>query len=342
MVRVVVIDDEIIIRNSVSNYIENNIDEVCVVGRFEDGDEAIEYLSNYDVEIVLSDINMARVSGVEVAKYVYENKPYIKVIMLSGYREFEYAKSAIKYGVTAYLLKPTDTDELVKVIKETAKQFEQSESVLDRFVSLTKSMFEAVVRGNSDDALSLIDRVIEENAELDNISLCRYITDLFQIVFEKIHLHMNRDLVGEGLDYTILLKRSMSNRSDIYRAVAEIIDNILTKISPNADDEYAILKQAIRFIDENFAGDISLQLVADSVYLHPVYFSRIFKKKTGQNFSDYLLHKRMKYAGELLMKNRSVTEVSEKCGYNNSGYFSRVFKEYYKCTPKEYLRKRMG
>ena len=342
MVRVIVIDDEIIIRNSVSNYIENNIDGVCVEGRFCDGDEAIEYLKNHDVEIVLSDINMPNVSGVEVAKYIYENKPYIKVIMLSGYREFEYAQSAIKYGVTAYLLKPTDTDELEEVICETAKQLEQSESILDRFVSLTKSIFEAIVQGNRDGAIDLIKGVIEENTELDNASLCRYISDLFQIVFEKIHLHMNRNLIGEGLDYAVLQKGFFTNRNDISDAASGIIDSILAKLSPNSNDEDLILRQAIRFIDENFAGDISLQSVADSVYLHPVYLSRIFKKKTGQNFSDYLLNKRMKYAGELLMKNRSITEVSEKCGYNNSGYFSRVFKEYYRCTPKEYSRKRMG
>ena len=68
-------------------------------------------------------------------------------------------------------------------------------------------------------------------------------------------------------------------------------------------------------------------------------FSRFFKKNVGANFSDYILSLRMEKAGELLLKNKKVNDVSFACGFNNPGYFSKVFKNYYNCTPKEFVRK---
>jgi len=95
-------------------------------------------------------------------------------------------------------------------------------------------------------------------------------------------------------------------------------------------------------MNEHLHEDISLQDVADKMFFSTVYFSRFFKKQTGETFSNYLLRVRMEQAVKLLEKNLKVTEISEACGYHDPSYFARIFKEYYKYTPKDYARRFMS
>ena len=83
----------------------------------------------------------------------------------------------------------------------------------------------------------------------------------------------------------------------------------------------------------------SLQYIADSVSMNPVYLSRYFKEQTGVNFSEYLLKKRMELAGYYLSKTTlSITEISEKVGYSNDKNFSKAFKKYFSIPPSQYRR----
>ena len=133
MYSIIIIDDEINIRNGISKYIEINHPDIKVAATFEDGYDAIEYLKDHNVDIVITDVKMITVSGIEIARYVYNNLPSSKVIILSGYREFEYAREALTYNVKHYLTKPTDFDELSSVIdatiQELSKERRQNRSV---------------------------------------------------------------------------------------------------------------------------------------------------------------------------------------------------------------------
>lgn len=336
MVRVMVVDDELRICRGISNYIERNIDGFTVECSLRDGDEAIEYLKDKDVEIIISDIRMLRVSGLELAKYVYENKPYIKIIMLSGFQEFEYARTAIDYGVKAYLSKPTDFGELRKTLNEVAEQLKREDRYLDGFIDHTKNMFSMIVQKKSSDALVLLGEVLDTSRSLELPRMSKYLYDFFEIIFDKVYVNMKIDLKAYGFDYEGVLE--LEDRDGAERFCVELLSGIFRLLQPEEDSENLILKKTKDYIDQNFSKDISLQDVADFVYLNPAYFSRFFRKTTGQTFSDYLLNRRMKHAAKLLLENVRVSEVSRACGYNNSGYFSRIFKEYYKCTPKEYGR----
>ena len=131
MYRLVVVDDEQAIRRGMCNYIDWNAMDFEVVADFEDGKETIEYLNEHPVDVVLTDIEMAEVSGLELAKYIWQNKLPVKVVILSGYKEFEYARKAIEYNVEHYLLKPIRMDEMQnvfgKIKTELAEQKQLSE-----------------------------------------------------------------------------------------------------------------------------------------------------------------------------------------------------------------------
>lgn len=340
MIKVIVVDDEMHIRDGISKFINNNIDGFEVEHSFRDGDEAIDFLREHDIDIVISDIRMSRVSGIEVAGFIYENKPYIKMIMLSGYRDFEYAQSAIEYGIKAYLLKPTDFEELTRLLLSCREQIEKERDYLENFMDCAKNMFAMIVQADIDGAMALTEEIFNGVEGKDYHRAEKYINSFFEILNDKLLANLKIDLKSRGINIDEIT--GLGNRDELYEHTVKLIKNIFGLVKKSDNNENTILNKAKKYIDEHYSSNISLQDVADCVYLNPIYFSRFFKIHTGQNFSEYLLDKRMKKAAELIGANKKVADVSAACGYNNVGYFSRAFKEYYKCTPKEYGRKMNG
>ena len=88
MYRLIVVDDEQTIRRGMCNYIDWNAMGFQVAADFEDGKETIEYLESHPVDVIMTDIEMAEVSGLELAKFVWQKKLPVIVVILSGYKEF--------------------------------------------------------------------------------------------------------------------------------------------------------------------------------------------------------------------------------------------------------------
>lgn len=120
--RLLVVDDEAIMRKGIANFIDWDSLDCKVAGTADNGAHAIEFIKENPVDIVITDIKMPVADGLAVAKYICEHKPEIKVILLTGYADFEYAKTAIKYNVSAFILKPTNKKELMEAIQDAQKQ----------------------------------------------------------------------------------------------------------------------------------------------------------------------------------------------------------------------------
>ena len=99
------------------------------------------------------------------------------------------------------------------------------------------------------------------------------------------------------------------------------------------------LKKAVRYVEENYNTAISLQEVADRVYLTPAYLSDQFRKETGKTFTEYLKHLRIDKARKLLqISELKVSEIADMVGYQDCSYFNRLFKQYTGKTPNEYRK----
>ena len=115
MYKLLIVDDEVTIIEGLCNIVDWQSMGCEVVHTAQDGREALDYINSMPVDIILTDIKMTFVSGLEIARYVAEHKPGIKVVIMSGYKEFELAREALSCNVKYYLLKPTRLDELKKV-----------------------------------------------------------------------------------------------------------------------------------------------------------------------------------------------------------------------------------
>jgi len=144
MFSVIIIDDEQTIREGIAKYIKKSFPELTVSGVFSDGTEAIDFLKSNDVDIVITDIKMSLKSGIDVAKYIFENTPTIKTVFLSGYQEFENAKQAIAYNVKYYLSKPVKLSELKDAVSDLLSQIKK-ERLVSGQIAEERQRFEALL-----------------------------------------------------------------------------------------------------------------------------------------------------------------------------------------------------
>ena len=123
--KVFLVEDEIVTREG----IRDNVDwksagfEFC--GEASDGEVALPLIEASKPDLIITDIKMPFMDGLQLSKIIREHMPWIKIIILSGHDEFDYAKAAIKIGVTEYLLKPISSDDLIEVLQKIALSLDQ-------------------------------------------------------------------------------------------------------------------------------------------------------------------------------------------------------------------------
>ncbi|MFS0726636.1 response regulator transcription factor [Paenibacillus sp. 1P07SE] len=139
-------------------------------------------------------------------------------------------------------------------------------------------------------------------------------------------------LVGAGPFQTIRQLQEWSGRA--FRLLQQEMNK------ETVHNRSSVVQQIHEYIERHMDRDVSVQTLADHVYLHPSYLSRVYKVETGESISDYLYRYRMEKAAYLL-KNTSdrIYEITASLGYQNPQYFIKIFKKYYGITPQEYRDK---
>lgn len=116
MYKVILVDDEALTREAISENIPWGELGFELIASCENGKEAMEQMEQITPDLLLTDICMPYVDGIELARYVHENHPDTRTVIISGYDEFEYAKQAVHYQVMEYILKPVTPSELTEVL----------------------------------------------------------------------------------------------------------------------------------------------------------------------------------------------------------------------------------
>ena len=160
--KVFLVEDEYIVREGIKNNIdwEKNGYDFC--GEASDGELAFPMISEKRPDIVITDIRMPFMDGIELSRMIKEEYPEIKIIILSGHEEFEYAKAAIQIGVEEYLLKPINGEELLQVVNRVAQKIKEE-----------KDSRETPQEGEGDENFEhekrqLLSSLIDDNASLSD------------------------------------------------------------------------------------------------------------------------------------------------------------------------------
>lgn len=122
MIKIFLVEDEVVVRNGIKNKIDWDSAGFCMVGDASDGEIAYPLILETKPDIIITDIKMPFVDGLTLAQMVREVMPWIKIIILSGYNEFEFAQEAIQIGITDFLVKPVIKEKLLEIVKKAATE----------------------------------------------------------------------------------------------------------------------------------------------------------------------------------------------------------------------------
>lgn len=115
-ISVIVVEDEKLISKNIIKNIEASNPSFKVIASFVNGADAWDYIQSNPPHVVFTDISMPIMDGIELISKIYEAKSFIKIVIVTGYADFDYARNALRYGVNDYLLKPINKEELTKTL----------------------------------------------------------------------------------------------------------------------------------------------------------------------------------------------------------------------------------
>lgn len=364
MIKVFLVEDESIIREGIKNNIEWEVNGFRLVGEAGDGEYAYPMILKSQPDILLTDVKMPFMDGLELSRLVKKVLPKTKIIVISGYNEFDYAKEAIKIGINDYLLKPVTSASLMEALKKAADKIHEEQEnsrLLERyFIDYEKyrdlpdkSDYSGVDRklirnflktGNVEECGRFIDEYFEAVGEGNYMSLLlrQYMTmDIFYCVQEfirSLNVHDEKENASELMQLKRVTKAIESAERTI-DYLKELFTFALTVRDKTSGNRYGILIQEAKdYISENYGNsEFSLNMIAGYIGVSPSYFSSIFKQGTGQSFIEYLTRARIDRACELLKcTTLRTSEIGEKVGYNDPHYFSTAFKKIMGQSPKEF------
>ncbi|WP_373218578.1 response regulator [Ruminococcus sp. 5_1_39BFAA] len=191
MLKVFLVEDEAIIRRGIKNNIPWEKEGFEFAGEASDGELAYPMIKKIKPDIVITDIKMPFMDGLELASIIRKEMPNTKIIILSGYNEFDYAKRAISIGVTDYQLKPISSDKLLETVKRVGEIIREEQA--------QKKLLEEYKREN------------QENLELDKAKLFYALADNSLSTAEILEWGRQLGLDLTASFYTVILLKIISS-----------------------------------------------------------------------------------------------------------------------------------
>ena len=200
-------------------------------------------------------------------------------------------------------------------------------------MNFSKELFAQNYQGAAAVKEELLQRIRQERpTDLDSIKkLCAsFCTILIHFAPQQPE---DLDSRTEQIEQSVLRVTAMSE----LEAAVDAVFAPFFRSAPQAEGYSPPIRDAIAYLHQHYPEKISLGMVARAVSFNPEYFSRLFTKEVGMNFSVFLNNLRMRQAVELLEhSDRKVYEIAEEVGYSSLSYFSTVFKKSFGQTPAEY------
>lgn len=207
MKKVLLVDDELFIRKGIKSLIDWEKCGFEVVSEADNGEDAFDIIKNTSPDLVITDIRMPILDGLELIKRVVESDFYTpKFIIISGFNDFKYAQHAIRYGVQDFILKPIDQDEMEDALQKLAQSLREEENQnLKQELLRSQAMFEELLLGSA--SLEVIELYkkelkLEEGNTHNYVLLEVYEETSSSIEDTKIRDEVQR-AVAEVLDYTV-------------------------------------------------------------------------------------------------------------------------------------------
>jgi len=332
-VRLLIVDDEPVIRHGLLKMAERYEPAFTDIQTADNGASALDKIHAEQPDIVITDIRMPQLNGVQLCEEIHEQHPDIMTIVISGYSEFEYAQRCIAYGVKYYLLKPITKQDLHNVFDHLVKQPHLPYLMVSRYVEWIDRMEQCIWSLQMDalDELCLSWHDYCSSANLSRDQLKELLNDCHSMLVKRLQSR------GYSPPSPVSDFRADSRSQlldDFANGLKKLAEGLLSTRQGNFKDPMEVAKA---YIDSRLSEEISLNQVAAMVGLTPTYFSALFKRITHETFVQYRIHQRMNKAKELLaVPHLRIVDVASDVGYEDYPHFTKTFKKIIGVSPSEY------
>jgi len=341
MYNIVIVEDEYIESESLKRIISRCI-ESSVIHEASTGRKAIQFIDQLSrIDMMLVDINIPLPNGNQVIEYLKQKNTDTKVIVTTANDDFEIVRHMISLKVDDYLLKPvkqsTLSDTIRKILlvdeKEAVVTRELRKNINDLInhcdypgwhaflfgMLNTADINQATGRERSRTVIHVLELLQQHLAGLgDKYVHCRNkITEVIQ----KIQLY------GLGVShYWPTMSSLLSLSGDIFEQVFK-----------NTSSSMDFVARAQFHIEKNILNNLTLDIIAEKVFVSPCYLSRVFKKSVRLGLSNYITSRKINMAKSLLQfSDLKVNTIARELSWQDANYFCRIFKKETGISPSDY------
>ncbi len=341
--KALIVDDDVFVRRCMIQklpWMELDFSQVLEASN---GAEALEIALKEKIDLVITDVKMPQMTGMELAKRLNQAMVDICIILLSEHSDFSIAQQAIQCGVYDYILKPLTPERLEEINGKIRQAMD--ELSMRRYYTVLKvdnSSIKEIVREHleSSDAEALSDtfRYMALNSIHHN-DLKRFGLTFLSELFDQA-----KDLTFAKEELANLRREALTNYSQI-KKVTDLLAFVqetcpkcmaLCATGPVISTPHA--RKMVKYIQTHYMDpDLSVAQVSDWMHLSPIYTGALFKKCEGKSIVSYIHEVRIDQAKKLLQDpGVSVKEVSIRVGYITPDYFTRLFNKMVGMAPSKY------
>jgi len=360
MYKVLIVDDDKAVRYMLKRFNRWSFYGFVITEEASDGKEALSKLASTPFDLVITDIKMPGMNGFEFLSEIKSRQWDVCLILLSTYSDFEYAKQGIRMGVFDYITKPLEDDVLSEALERTKKYLEEKEvhklrladekQLLEESIvhyypqKQEKELAELLLLGNA----TVVDKAMDAFLEITEFVQqdLPKVGMILETLLAKLSKEINITFPWLGKIEKIDFLSDMTHADSIIEIKLKFLGHIkkmlgiIRKYELNHTD--SIVKKTCQYVMKHVEEEINLEMIATEVHVSKDYIGKLFKQKTGCNFTDYVTKVKMEHAKSLLETGEYKNyEVSTKLGYSSPDYFCRLFKEYTGYTPFQFRKLRV-
>ncbi len=361
MLRILIVDDEPWARKVVRSLAKFDDMDMQVIGEADDGINALEMIEELSPDIVITDMRMPGMDGVELLRDIRERYPYIHIIAMSGYNDFIYLKEAIRSRAVEYLLKPINPAELNKALEQAKSLIERERKnaltgygtlhlfedslLLNEYLAKRSKLFECLLTLEVSSIETQVNELKVTCNKAQNISVKELQSKILHDFTENLEEFMIKNDIELGLIRENEIEQVNNDDinatfDQILKMYIKVIHSILDK---RKNKNKLDLQEVATYIELNYMEPLTLDLLANRFYVSKEHLSRSFKGAIGITVNEYLIKIRMNKASSLLKDSvMPIKDIVSLVGYDDVAYFYRVFKKFYGLAPGEYRDKKIS
>ncbi|TFE23769.1 response regulator transcription factor [Cohnella luojiensis] len=347
--KAVIIDDEFWTRDSIRRLVDWEKFGIDQVEEAEEGLGGLKLIDEIHPDIVITDMKMRGMDGVELLRKLTDDYPFIRKIVISGFDDFVYTKQAILSKVDEYLLKPIHPDEINAAVEKAVRGLRAARGlhalqpmdaafmkVISEFKGELSRHFLELRTEDVRSHFQALERALENEAAL--------VPGINNLLYKQFMLLLGEQAAKADIELSSVLPE--------HAAAFFVTDDTPFGqiIGVLADSYAAVLEEAVhrirskqridisdirQFIDNAYAQPITLESIAHRFFVSKEHLSRMFKQETGFTVMDYIASKRIAEARQLLQSGLPIKNAAEAVGYADPAYFHRIFKKLTGMTPSQ-------